>query len=169
VTHNHSEALRLGDTMIVIDEGKVAQEGTPMEIFSAPRTASIARVVGAENMFVGKILHHHIEDGTTTVDINSCFVEVPLNGLPVGSPVTIGIRSEDIILSREHLTQISARNVLKGVIRQIAIEVDKTELVVSCGVDFKVSITRAAVRQLGLEVGTTVFLLIKARAIHLLE
>jgi molybdate transport system ATP-binding protein len=169
VTHNHSEALRLGDTMIVIDEGKVAQEGTPMEIFNAPRTASIARVVGAENMFVGKILHHHIEDGTTTVDISSCLVEVPLNGLPVGSPVTIGIRSEDIILSREHLTQISARNVLKGVIRQIAIEVDKTELVVSCGVDFKVSITRAAVRQLGLEVGTTVFLLIKARAIHLLE
>jgi molybdopterin-binding protein len=59
--------------------------------------------------------------------------------------------------------------VLQGVIKQILIEVDKTELVVSCGIDFKVSITKAAVRHLDLEVGSTVFLLIKARAVHLLE
>jgi molybdate transport system ATP-binding protein len=169
VTHNHTEALRLGNTMVVIDEGKIVQEGTPMEIFNAPRTTSIARVVGAENLFVGRILHHQFEDGTTTVDINSCHIEVPLNGLPIGGAVTIGIRSEDIIVSREHLTQISARNVLKGVIKHIVIDIDKTELVVFCGIDFKVSITRAAVRQLELEVGSTVFLLIKARAVHLLE
>ncbi len=169
VTHSHSEALRLGDTMVVIDEGKVMQEGPPISIFNAPRTASVARLVGAENMFVGNILHHQFEDGTTTVDVNGCHIEVPLNGLPIGSQVTIGIRSEDIIVSSERLTQISARNVLQGVIKSIVIDVDKTELAVWCGIDFKVSITRAAVRQLGLEVGSTVFLLIKARAMHLLE
>jgi molybdate transport system ATP-binding protein len=169
VTHNQNEAVRLGDAMIVIDEGKVMQEGIPLEIFNAPRTASVARVVGAENIFVGKILDHHLEDGTTTIDINSCHIEVPLNGLPAASQVTIGIRSEDILVSRDHLTQTSARNVLQGVIKQILIEVDKTELVVSCGIDFKVSITKAAVRHLDLEVGSTVFLLIKARAVHLLE
>jgi molybdate transport system ATP-binding protein len=52
VTHNHSEALRLGKTMIVIDEGRIAQQGAPMEIFNAPQTASVARVVGAENIFI---------------------------------------------------------------------------------------------------------------------
>jgi molybdate transport system ATP-binding protein len=169
VTHNHSEAVRLGNTIIVIDEGKVVQEGIPLEVFNAPRTASVARVVGAENVFVGKILHHHFEDGMTTIDINSCLIEAPLNGLPVGSPATIGLRSEDIIVSREHLTQTSARNVLQGTIRHIISDIDKTELVVSCGIDFKVSITPATVRALSLEVGSTVYLLIKARAVHLLE
>jgi molybdate transport system ATP-binding protein len=96
-------------------------------------------------------------------------VAVPFNGLPIGSQVTIGIRSEDIIISREYLTQISARNVLQGVIKRIINDVGKTELVVFCGIDFKVSITPGAVRQLLLEEGSTVFLLIKARAIHLLE
>ena len=168
VTHNHSEAVRLGNNMFVIDEGKVVQEGTPLEIFNAPRTAPVARVVGAENVFVGKILCHHSEDGTTTIDINSCLVEVPYNGLSVGSPVTVGIRSEDIIVSREHLTQTSARNILQGVIKHIISDVDKRELVVFCGINFKVSITPATVRKLGLEVGSKVYLLIKARALHLL-
>ncbi len=169
VTHNQSEAVRLGDRMIVIDEGKVVQQGAPLEIFNAPRTASVARVVGAENIFVGTILHHHMEDGITTVDINSCLIEAPLNGLPAGSRVTIGIRSDDIIVSREHLRQISARNVLCGTIRDILSDIDKTELVVHSGIDFKVSITQAAVRELELKAGGTVYLLIKARAVHLLE
>ncbi len=168
VTHNHSEAVRLGNSMIVIDEGKVVQEGAPLEIFNAPQTASVARVVGAENVFVGKILRHLPDDGMTEIDVNSCLIEAPYNALPIGSHVTIGIRSEDIIVSREHLTQISARNVIQGVIKHIIRDVDKTELVVFCGIDFKVSVTQAAVRALGLEAGSKVYLLIKARALHVL-
>ena len=34
VTHNHTEALRLGNTMILIDGGKVTQQGAPAEIFN---------------------------------------------------------------------------------------------------------------------------------------
>ena len=168
VTHNHSEAVRLGKMMYVIHEGSVMQEGSPLEIFNAPRSAPVARVVGTENVFVGRILAHHPGDGTTSIDINSCRLEVPYNGLPEGNRITVGIRSEDIILSREHLTQTSARNVLKGVIKRIISDFDKLELVVFCGIDFKVSITPATVRILRLEEGSEVYLLIKARALHLL-
>jgi molybdate transport system ATP-binding protein len=168
VTHNHSEAVRLGNAMIVIDDGKVVQEGAPLEIFNSPQTASAARVVGAENVFVGRILRHQPEDGMTEIDINSCLIEAPYNGLSIGSQVTIGIRSEDIIVSREHLTQTSARNVLQGAIKNIIRDLDKTELVVFCGIDFKVSVTQAAIRALNLEVGSNVYLLIKARALHVL-
>jgi molybdate transport system ATP-binding protein len=168
VTHNHSEAARLGDTMYVIHEGRIMQEGSPLEIFNAPRSAPVARVVGTENVFVGKVLAHCSEDGTTRIDVNSCQLDVPYNGLPVGNQITVGLRSEDIIISREHLTQTSARNVLRGAIRNIISDVDKTELIVFCGIDFKVSITPATVRILSLETGSTVYLLIKARAIHML-
>jgi molybdate transport system ATP-binding protein len=168
VTHNHSEAVRLGTKMLVIDEGKILQEGTPLEIFNAPQTAPVARLVGAENVFAGKILHHHPEDGMTSIDIGACLLEVSYNALPVDTAVTIGLRSEDILVSRERLGQTSARNVLRGSVRRIITEVDATELVVDCGVDVKVSVTRAAVRQLGLEVGSEVYLLIKARALHVI-
>ena len=169
VTHNHTEAVRLGDSLAVIDQGRVVQEGAPLEIFNAPRTAPVARVVGTENVFVGTVLGHRPEDGTTTIDLRACRIEVPLNDLPVGAQATIGIRSEDIIVSRERLTRISARNVLQGVVRRILLDVDKTELIVHCGIDVRVGLTKAAVRALELEAGSGVYLLIKARAVHLLE
>jgi len=166
VTHNYSEAVRLGSTMIVIDEGKIVQEGPPMEIFTAPRTEPVARLVGTENVFIGRVLHHSPEDGISAIEIDACRVEVPYNGLAIGSPVTIGVRSEDIIVSRDYLTQTSARNVLPGIIRQITRDIDKVELVVFCGIRLKVSVTQATVRKLNLQVGTEVYLLIKALALH---
>jgi len=168
VTHNQSEAARLGNAMILIDEGKVLQEGAPLEVFNAPRTAPVARIVGTENIFVGQILKHSLEDGTTVVEMGSCKVEIPYNGLAPGKQVTVGIRSEDILISREHLTQTSARNVLPGRIVGIITDPDKAELIVDCGVDFKVSVTPATVRILKLEMGNNIYLLIKARALHVL-
>jgi len=168
VTHNPSEAVRLGNHMMVIDAGKIVQEGTPLEVFNAPKTAPVASVVGTENVFVGTILRHNSEDGTTTVDTGLCRIELPYNGMLIGSQVTVGIRSEDIILSREHLTQTSARNVLPGKIRSMITDLDSVEIVANCGIDFKVSVTKAAVRKLDLEVGSDVYLLIKARAMHVL-
>lgn len=168
VTHNHTEALRLGKTMIVIDDGKVVQEGAPMEIFNAPQTSVVARVVGAENIFVGCVRHHQPEDGMTAIEVGSCLIETPYNGIEIGSKITIGIRSEDILISREYITQTSARNVLKGEVRNIFCDIDRAELQVFCGIDFKVSVTPATVRILNLEIGSPIYLLIKARAIHLL-
>jgi molybdate transport system ATP-binding protein len=168
VTHNHTEALRLGKTMIVIDEGKVVQEGAPMEIFNAPRTSAIARVVGAENIFAGKILHHHPDDGMTAIEVGACLLETPYNGMEIGSKITVGIRSEDILISRECITQTSARNVFKGEVKNIFCDIDRAELQVFCGIDFKVSVTPATVRILNLEIGSPIYLLIKARSIHLL-
>ncbi len=168
VTHNPSEAVRLGSNMLVIDGGKVVQEGSPLEIFNAPRTAPVASVVGTENVFVGKILHHQTEGGITMIEAGTCQIELPYNGMPVGTRVTVGVRSEDIIISREHLTQTSARNVLLGKIRSILTNVDSAEIVADCGIDFKVSVTKAAVQKLNLNEGTEIYLLIKARALHVL-
>jgi spermidine/putrescine transport system ATP-binding protein len=168
VTHNHNEAVRLGNRAFVIHEGKVLQEGTPLEVFNAPRTLQVARAVGTDNLFVGRVVHHNRDEGITVIAIGLCKIEVPYNGLPLETHVTVGIRSEDIIVSCERITQTSARNVLEGVIKHMIFERDITELVVHCGVDFKVSITMAAVRALSLEIGKTIYLLIKARALHIL-
>ena len=168
VTHNHSEAARIGDYMYVVDGGKIVQEGAPLAIFNAPRTLPVARAVGTENLFRGRILSHKQSDGITIMGMEGCLLEAPYNALPEGDHVAFGIRSEDIIVARERLTQTSARNVLEGIVRHVICDSDKTELVVDCGVDFKVSITAATIRALGLEPGTRFYLLIKARAIHLL-
>lgn len=169
VTHSHAEAARVGEYMFVLHEGRVVQEGRPLEVFNAPQSVAVARAVGTENIFVGRVLEHNAGDGVTTIDLNGCRLKVPHNGLPTGQPVTVGVRSEDIIVSRQRVTQTSARNILKGTIKNIVRDTEETELVVACGVDFKVSVTVGTVEAFRLQPGTTVYLLVKARACHLLS
>ena len=51
VTHNQAEALALADRVVVMRDGRIAQQGTPVEIYERPRTAFVARFVGFENVF----------------------------------------------------------------------------------------------------------------------
>ncbi len=46
VTHDALDALTLADRVVVLDEGRVAQEGTPQEVAAQPRTEHVARLVG---------------------------------------------------------------------------------------------------------------------------
>ncbi|NQU10527.1 ABC transporter ATP-binding protein [bacterium] len=168
VTHNHAEAVRVGDQLYVLDRGRILQAGKPLEVFNAPQTLLAARIVGTENIFIGTVAAHQADAGLSRIDLGGCRIEAAYNGLALGTTVTIGLRSEDIIVARERLTRTSARNVLAGTITRIIREPEKTELIVGCGVDFKVSVTAGSIRDLGLAEGTPVYLLMKARAFHLL-
>ena len=51
VTHDQSEALALADRVVVMREGRIAQQGSPVAIYERPRSAFVARFVGFENVF----------------------------------------------------------------------------------------------------------------------
>ncbi len=67
VTHDHTEALALGDRIVVMEEGKVLQTGTVAEVFSRPADARVARIVGTESILCGEVIA--IEAGLATVDV----------------------------------------------------------------------------------------------------
>jgi molybdate transport system ATP-binding protein len=46
VTHDALDALTLADSVLVVDEGRVAQSGTPQDVAARPRTDHVARLVG---------------------------------------------------------------------------------------------------------------------------
>jgi spermidine/putrescine ABC transporter ATP-binding subunit len=54
VTHDQEEALTMSDRIAVMDNGRVAQLGTPAEIYENPRTAFVAKFIGESNFFDGK-------------------------------------------------------------------------------------------------------------------
>ncbi len=54
VTHDQEEALTMSDRIAVMDSGRVAQLGTPAEIYENPRTAFVARFIGESNFFNGQ-------------------------------------------------------------------------------------------------------------------
>jgi iron(III) transport system ATP-binding protein len=97
VTHDQAEALAMSDTIIVMDNGVIAQIGTPREIYEQPSTAFVADFVGASNLLKAAIEEHEgqrmlrLEDGPLLQASN-------LNGATAG-PVTLGIRPERIKLT----------------------------------------------------------------------
>ncbi len=169
VTHNHAEAVRLGAHLILLYEGRVVQMGRPLDVLNSPQGTPAVRAVGTENLFAGRIIAQRAPDGVTVVALNGVQLEAAYHALPVGNLVTIGVRAEDIIVARERLTRTSARNVLAGRVRAIMRLPEQTELIVDCGVEIKVSVTAGTLTALELREGAEVFLLIKARAVHVVS
>lgn len=55
VTHDQKEALSMADRMAILDGGKIAQVGTPEEVYRRPRTALVAGFVGETNLIPGTV------------------------------------------------------------------------------------------------------------------
>ena len=56
VTHDLNEARQLADKLVVMDAGRVLQQGSPAQIYRSPRNARVADIVGVQNRFLGRWL-----------------------------------------------------------------------------------------------------------------
>mgnify|MGYP003666383057 FL=1 len=99
VTHDQVEAMTLADKMVVLNDGKIAQVGSPIDVFERPESTFVAGFIGAPamNMFDGVV---RTENGR--VEIEAVGLRIPVDAerfaLPdAGSAVIVGIRPEDIV------------------------------------------------------------------------
>jgi len=58
VTHDLHEARRLADRVVIMDAGETLQTGTPERVFSSPRNARVAALVGIQNHYRGQFFKH---------------------------------------------------------------------------------------------------------------
>ena len=56
VTHDLEEAAALGQRLCVLEGGRTLQSGTPREVMNRPATLAIARLLDAQNLFLGEVL-----------------------------------------------------------------------------------------------------------------
>ena len=68
VTHDQEEALSLSDHVVIMNKGRVEQEGSPQEIFGHPATAFTARFLGYSNVFPGRVVEVG-QDGAVRIDL----------------------------------------------------------------------------------------------------
>jgi putative spermidine/putrescine transport system ATP-binding protein len=60
VTHDQSEAMELGDRIVVMQKGAIAQIGTPREIYFAPNSRFVAEFIGAANIVESPVENGHL-------------------------------------------------------------------------------------------------------------
>ena len=114
VTHDQVEAMTLADKIVVLQDGMVAQIGTPLEVFERPRNQFVAGFMGAPSMnfldgVVGGGRPPMIKAGGIDLPVPADRFDLPA----AGTPVTLGIRPEDIV-PEGHGTRPAARRRLRG-------------------------------------------------------
>jgi sulfate transport system ATP-binding protein len=60
VTHDQEEALELADRVIVMNNGRIEQDGTPTEVFHSPKNAFVMDFLGSVNLFHGRVVSGRI-------------------------------------------------------------------------------------------------------------
>ncbi|HSD54856.1 MAG TPA: ABC transporter ATP-binding protein [Burkholderiales bacterium] len=119
VTHDQAEAMALGDRIAVMEKGRIAQIGTPQEIYYRPRTAFVADFVGTMNRLAGRA------DGAG--------LEVPGGRLPWRGPAR---ERQEVLFRPEDLRIANGTEVhLRGTVAAAFFLGDHTRLMVDTGAE----------------------------------
>src|SRR5262249_14701650 len=102
VTHDQVEAMTLGDRVVVMREGRILQQGTPLEIYNRPRDRFVAGLIGAPAMnFLDVTLTR--ADGQLAVEAEGLRIRVPDDQVAVlerhsAGALTLGVRPEHVFI-----------------------------------------------------------------------
>jgi len=113
VTHDQTEALVMSDRIVIMNEGRIEQIGSPFEIYNYPKTKFVADFIGETNFLDGIVVTEDVE----LVEVElwqgvKIYVRKKENMPFQKKEVCIAIRPEDIFLSKEKT--LSAKNILEG-------------------------------------------------------
>ena len=95
VTHDQEEAMTMADTVAVMNEGRIEQMGSPVQIYEHPRTAFVANFLGQSNLFEGTVAG--VEKEEIAVKIHDSIIFVPINSTEIRSGrIVVGVRPEKV-------------------------------------------------------------------------
>ena len=76
VTHDQEEALAMSDEIFVLNEGKIQQSGSPVDIYDEPVNDFVARFIGDSNILSGRMIKdYEVEFGNHRFECAMCTVK----------------------------------------------------------------------------------------------
>ena len=169
VTHDFAEAGTLGDVALVLESGRLVQVAAPSILFRKPATGAVADFLGAENVFAGEVTRVATSETQEpeTLTFEGEGIRLAAIGTHPGGQGHVVIRGEEVVVARERSMPSSARNVLEGVVAEVAGQGVLARVSISVGRTTLVAIvTDVSARELGLAPGVAVVASIKATAVH---
>jgi molybdate transport system ATP-binding protein len=158
VTHDPLEAMVMADRLVVLETGRVVQEGTPAEVARRPRTDYVARLVGI-NLYAGLL---DPESGAVALDDGGSLVVTATEAARGGGRVLVALRPSAVTLHSERPEHASTRNVWAGSVAGMELLTDRVRIEVAGAPDALVDVTPGAVAELSLAPGMAVWLSAKA-------
>lgn len=164
VTHDPVDAMMLADRLVVLEDGRVVQAGTAIQVAQQPVTDYVARLVGL-NLYRGRMTDPvtgtvALQGGGTLVAADRDTADPP--GPASGASTLVAVAPSAISLFVGPVAEFSARNTWPGTVSGIAPLTDRVRVTVRGQPEAIVDITPAALAQLRLRPGQDVWLSAKA-------
>ncbi len=123
VTHDQVEAMTLADRIVVLSAGRIEQVGPPLELYERPANLFVARFIGSPAMNIlpvtvetpGNVTSVALEGG------RSASLPIPVPDADKGKPASLGIRPEDLVVSRNEEYLIEGRVLLVEALGEVTL------------------------------------------------
>ena len=160
VTHSIVDALAVADRIAVIEKGRIVACGAPEEIIHNPANGFVSSFSENLNLFRGTVVVGR--DGVVCVDVAGVKIRATTT---LSGTVSVGIRPEELILSRERF-ESSAINSFRGVITRVEDTGLYEYVYVDIGITLAAAVTRQSMERLQFVVGDEVTVTFKATAVQ---
>ncbi len=154
VTHDQEEALTLSDTIVVMNEGKIQQIGTPTDIYNEPCNSFVANFIGESNILNATMVRDRL------VRFMDKEFECIDEGFGENTPVDVVIRPEDV-----YIIGNAEAAMFRGVVRSCIFKGVHYEMFVDTPDGYEIQIQDYNCFEPGQEVG----MLIKPADIHVMR
>jgi molybdate transport system ATP-binding protein len=169
VTHDRTEALVLGDSIVIMIDGKLRQAGPVGNVFDCPADADVAAAVGVETICPARVIARSA--GLVSVEIAGARLEAVDFGDPAVE-VFACIRAESVTIERDASRNASgnptsARNHLAARIVSVLPEGPLARVALDCGFRLNAIVTRQSYEEMHLREGELVTAVVKATSIRM--
>jgi molybdate transport system ATP-binding protein len=167
VTHSQADVRRAADWVVVIQAGRLVTAGVPDDALSRPEPLGWADSTAPVNLL--RVEEVQQRDGHTSGRVGNQILFLPPGEIPPQRPLFVQFSPTDGILSREDIPGLSARNHLRGVVRQLVPSHQAVFVAVDIGQIIWLQITPEAAAELCLESGATVTCFLKTHSLRVVD
>ena len=134
VTHDQTEALTMGDKIVVLDQGKIQQVAAPDEIYNNPKNKFVAGFIGQMNFFDATISSNKIYIQGNEIDLPENIMRI----LGERSSITVAIRAEKMNNGEYKITVKPEIVEMTGGERLVYFDINNSKCVAKLPIDYKV-------------------------------
>ncbi|MBV7485315.1 ABC transporter ATP-binding protein [Bordetella sp. BOR01] len=121
VTHDQDEALTMSDRIVLMNEGRIEQQATPAQLYSAPVSVFAADFLGTANLIAGEVSEQSDGWVTLATQVGPLRARVPAAGASPGTRATLVVRPEAIDVVRGDTLPLADQVAVEGTLRDLIV------------------------------------------------
>ena len=169
VSHSMSEVMAIADDAMVLSNGNRIAQGNPVNVALRTQLDLNTNYATLENILKAEVVRNPTEDHQTELSIGRSLVLVQGIEANPGETISISIRASDILVSLDAPKNISAQNILRGVIQEVHVRKDTVVLYIDIGITMITEISLASSKAMKLSAKKDVYLIINTTKIIVLD